>query len=217
MSTRTSTPDRILEAARTLFNSKGYASTSLSEIAASVGISQGNLTYHFPSKSDLAIRLQTAAQEDAKRRRQSKQAGPIANDYVEHLIFAMNLTWNNRFLLRDRVQFADKISSSTSEFEADYDELYALLQRVESEGMFRKDTIADLPTLARSIWIMSRYWIDYLRDIEHKQEISWSDQERGIHHHMALLFPCLTQAAKRRFQQALEDAAKKTLASIASV
>ena len=84
MSARTSTPDRILEAARKLFNSKGYATTSLSEIAASVGVSQGNLTYHFPSKSDLAVRLQMAAQETARQRRQTKQDGPIAQDYVDH-------------------------------------------------------------------------------------------------------------------------------------
>ena len=213
MSARTSTPDRILEAARKLFNSKGYATTSLSEIAASVGISQGNLTYHFPSKSDLAVRLQAAAQETARQRRQDQQPGAIADDYVEHLIFAMNLTWNNRFLLRDRVHFADKISSATSEFEADFVELHALLKRVEAEGMFRKDAVADLSTLARSIWIMSRYWIDYLRDIEHKQEISWADQERGIAHHMALLFPCLTQAARRDFQRAFDHAAQKSLDS----
>ncbi|MEM9571730.1 MAG: TetR family transcriptional regulator [Pseudomonadota bacterium] len=216
MSARTSTPDRILEAARKLFNSKGYATTSLSEIAASVGISQGNLTYHFPSKSDLAVRLQSAAQDTARQRRQNKQDGAIAEDYVEHLIFAMNLTWNNRFLLRDRTHFAEKISASTAEFEADYAELHNLLKRVEAEGLFRKEAIADLPTLARSIWIMSRYWIDYLRDIEHKQEISWTDQERGIQHHLALLFPCLTQSAQRQFQSALEHASHNSPAAMES-
>lgn len=200
------TVDRILDAARELFNSKGYAATSLHEIAASIGISQGNLTYHFPSKSDLAVRLQADAQEGAKARRAERQPGAIADDYVEHLLFAMNLAWNNRFLLRDRRQFADKLSHDESEFEADFDELHALLKRIEAGGLFRQDAIGDLETLTRSIWVMSRYWIDYLRDFEGREDIAWQDQERGIEHHFALLLPCLTAAARRDFRAALARA-----------
>lgn len=200
------TADRILDAARELFNSKGYAATSLHEIAASIGISQGNLTYHFPSKSDLAARLQADAQAEAKARRAERQTGAIADDYVGHLLSAMNLAWNNRFLLRDRRHFADKLSHDDSEFEADFDELHALLQRIEAEDLFRKDAVEDLETLTRSIWVMSRYWIDYLRDFEGRQDIAWQDQERGIEHHFALLLPCLTAAAKREFRAALARA-----------
>ena len=206
MSTRADTAGRILEAACGLFNLRGYAATSLSEIAASIGISQGNLTYHFPSKSDLAVRIRAEAQAVAKARRQQKQPGAVADDYVEHLLFAMRLTWRYRFLLRDRIHFDDKLNDSVSEFEADYEELRALLKRIEDAGMFRTDAVRDLNTVARSIWIMSRYWIDYLRDFEGLQEISWGDQERGISHHFAILMPCLTVSAQRKFQAALERA-----------
>ncbi|MEM7023448.1 MAG: helix-turn-helix domain-containing protein [Pseudomonadota bacterium] len=53
MTRRSPTAERIVEAARRRFNQRGYSATSLHEIAASIGISQGNLTYHFPSKRDL--------------------------------------------------------------------------------------------------------------------------------------------------------------------
>lgn len=210
MTTRLSTKERILEAARSLFNARGYAATSLSEIATSIGISQGNLTYHYPSKSDLVVHLQAAAQETAKARRDNKSPGDVSDDYIEHLLFAMSLTWDHRFLLRDRVHFADKLGSANAEFEADYDELYALLRRIEDADMFRRDAVQDLPTLARAIWVMSRYWIDYLRDFEQRDEIGWADQERGITHHLALLLPCLTADAKRDFQAAL----KRTQANV---
>jgi len=206
MTKRVGTADRILEAARELFNSKGYAATSLTEIAASIGISQGNLTYHFPSKSDLAARLQSNARDVATARRREITPGAIAEDYVEHLLFAMSLTWNNRFLLRDRIHFADKLPDKDSELAADYVELRALLQRIEAEGLFRKDAVSDLDVLTRAIWVMSRYWIDYLRDFEGLNEISWADQERGINHHFAILMPCLTASAKRDFQAALANA-----------
>lgn len=193
-------------AARDLFNSKGYSATSLNEIAASIGISQGNLTYHFPSKSDLAERLHERATEQARARRSNLQPGEIADDYVEHLLFAMRLTWSYRFLLRDRIHFADQLNQPDIELEADFRELRGLLERISANSMFRRDAVDDLEVLARSIWIMSRYWIDYLRDVEGLKEISWAHQERGIRQHFALLMPCLTASAKRTFEAALRRA-----------
>ena len=51
------TRQRILDASRQLFNSRGYAKTTLAEIAAEVGIAEGNLWYHFRTKRDLVIAL----------------------------------------------------------------------------------------------------------------------------------------------------------------
>jgi len=206
MGARTKTPDKILEASRRLFNEKGYAATSLSEIAAAVGISQGNLTYHFPAKSDLAVRIAKDARESLRARRANERKGAIADDYVDHLVFAMGLTWANRFLLRDRAHFAEQIGPAEAELTADFRELLSLLERIEAEGSFRSDAVSDLRVLARSIWVMSRYWMDYLREFEGLTDISWADQERGIEHHFALLLPCLTAAARREFRDALERA-----------
>ena len=61
MDDKPSTAEKVLLASRQLFNSRGYAATSLSDIARSVGISKGNLTYHFPTKRDLAAELITRA------------------------------------------------------------------------------------------------------------------------------------------------------------
>jgi AcrR family transcriptional regulator len=55
--------ERIVSAANQLFYSKGYNQTSFADVAEKVGISKGNLHYHFHSKDDLletviAYRLQ---------------------------------------------------------------------------------------------------------------------------------------------------------------
>ncbi|MEM9624528.1 MAG: helix-turn-helix domain-containing protein [Pseudomonadota bacterium] len=72
------TAERILEASRLLFNEKGYAATRLTEIAEAVGISQGNLTYHFPTKRELANRLQEQARSHMRARRtQPNEATPV--------------------------------------------------------------------------------------------------------------------------------------------
>lgn len=205
MKSRTTTPERILDAGRRLFNEKGYAATTLTEIAASVGISQGNLTYHFSTKRDLAMHLETEVRQRAQSRRANHRRGPIADDYVEHLLFAMALTWDNRFLLRDRAQYADSLDARQpdSELAADFDELHGLLKRIQKEDMFRRDLGIELQVLTRSLWIVSRYWMDYLRESEGLDQISWADHERGIEHHFAVLLPCLTAPAKRVFEGAL--------------
>lgn len=206
MSSRTKTPDRILEASRRLFNQKGYAATSLSEIAASVGISQGNLTYHFPSKGDLALSIVEDARARIQARRAKLKPGPIEDDYVDHLLFAMNITWANRFLLRDRIHFEEKVGAAEAQMIADFEELHDLMKRIEAEGMFRTGAVDDLLVLTRSIWVMSRYWMDYLRELEGLEDIRWADQERGIEHHFAILLPCLREPARRAFRQALDRA-----------
>jgi AcrR family transcriptional regulator len=45
--------ERILETALTLFNERGYLEVSMRNVSDSLGISVGNLTYHFKKKEDL--------------------------------------------------------------------------------------------------------------------------------------------------------------------
>lgn len=210
MNKRVPTAERILEASRRLFNKKGFAATTLTEIAEDVGISQGNLSYHFPTKKDLVERLREEARRHAKERRAGLTPGLVADDYVEHLLFGMTLLWENRFIFRDRSQYADASTGwqADPEMAADFEELYALVKRIEKEGMFRHDLKVDLEVLTRSLWIVSRYWMDYLHEHEWRDEITWEDQERGIQHHFAVLLPCLTASARRMLNTARERAAR---------
>src|SRR5262245_36680593 len=55
--TTTPTRERILDVALDLFVRKGYAETSLREIAAELGFSKAALYYHFESKQDILMAL----------------------------------------------------------------------------------------------------------------------------------------------------------------
>ncbi len=132
----------------------------------------------------------------------------MADDYVEHLLFAMDLAWDSRFLLRDRAQYAEgpSVRQPDPDMAADFEELLELLVRMEREGLFRRDLGIDLRVLVRSLWIVSRYWMDHLHESEGLEHISWEDQERGVEHHFAVLLPCLTASARRAFEAALQRA-----------
>lgn len=206
MYSKPSTADQIINASLKLFNEQGYAATSLSEIARSVGISQGNLTYHFPTKRDLVRRIENDVRAQAQARRARLRPGNVADAYVERLLFGMKLAWNYRFLLRDRTQYKRGPDTPLSEWTASFEEFRALMFRMEREGLFRKGAVEDLEALTRAIWIIGRYWMDYLHDAEGRTEISWEDQKRCVEHHFAVLLPCLTASAKRQFEAALAHA-----------
>ncbi|MEO1044256.1 MAG: TetR/AcrR family transcriptional regulator [Pseudomonadota bacterium] len=214
MKQRSATANRILEASLKMFNARGYSATSVTEIAASLGMSQGNLTYHFPTKRDLAMTLENDALQLMKDRRNRLNPGTVADDYAEHLLFGMELTWRYRFLMRDRIHYAGEPIGRRpdSELTADYGELLILLKRMHEAGLFLAGHDDNIETLARSLWIVSRYWIDHLRELEGLEQTGWADQKRGIEHHIAILSPFLKTSAREQLQAALQHALTQRMA-----
>ena len=53
----------ILDMAKTLFSQQGYNAVSIGEIAGALGISKGNVTYHFKRKEDIMEALLAEAEQ----------------------------------------------------------------------------------------------------------------------------------------------------------
>ena len=211
----TPTRRRILDAALELFNRNGYAATSQAEIAAAAGIRQGNLTYHFPTKLDLVEALRDEGQAVLARREALGSTDDVCADYVHHVTSSMELAWRYRFVLRDRAQFGDVDipRGAPAVLVADLNRLEGLIARFGSDGLLRRTLDVDLAVLARSLWVVSRYWFDHLDEFEQIGEIEWSHHARGIEHHRAVLDPCLTADGRRRLDDAFERLAQDWLAS----
>jgi len=208
MKKRIKTSDKIIEAARKRFNKQGYSATTLNEIAADVGISQGNLTYHFRTKRDLVTGIQALVGARIDARRARPQPSSLAAVYVEHLLFGMELTSTYRFLLRDDAQLGEGPDHQRPHgvLVHDFAHLRGLIDRIDEEGWFLSELDVDLDVLSRSLWIMGRYWMDYLMEMELIDEASIEDQRRGVEHHFSLLLPNLVPEARHLFSQALAEA-----------
>jgi len=61
------TKQKIVNTTIRLFNESGFANVSLPHIAKAMGISLGNLTYHFPKKDQLIMSIFDAFVEDLGR------------------------------------------------------------------------------------------------------------------------------------------------------
>ena len=205
MAHSSSTRERILDASRRLFNERGYAATSLAEIAKSVGIAKGNLTYHFPTKYELVLEFARQLRAARLDNIAKPRLGTLADEYVEVVHAAMEQAQAFRFLDRDRVQFHDpsKRRRPNSQAAGEIERLREMIERLKKEGMLRQNLGVDLETLARTAWMVSRFWVSHIQQSEAVVKVTWADQERGIRHHLAVLMPCLTASGRREFESAL--------------
>lgn len=98
----TRTRDRILAASLGLFNADGIERVSLGRIASELGMSQGNLHYHFRRKQDIVERLVRRFEQDIE----PLLAGPVGDlcsvdDLWLFLHLAFEKMCNYRFIYRD--------------------------------------------------------------------------------------------------------------------
>ena|SRR5262245_25486136 len=106
------TRERILDIALDLFIRKGYAETSLREIAAELGFSKAALYYHFESKQDILLALHMRGHHLTDDLLPMLQAETDAGDLWERLIDRLiGLALSNRRLielhLRNQEAIAD--------------------------------------------------------------------------------------------------------------
>lgn len=131
------TEEAILNAARRLFSSQGFAATSTRQIAEQVGIRQPTLFHYFPSKKailkaiiDLAMKPELAfiAAEAAR------QLSPdIALYRYARFVFA-NLATNPN-VLGSPLQFPETSGDDSPEFWAAYGKIFGTLKRHIRDGI----------------------------------------------------------------------------------
>src|SRR5687768_4410738 len=95
------TAERILEVTLELFNRFGEPNVSTTLISNELGISPGNLYYHYPAKEELITRL--FERYDAALTELLRAAEDVRNVEDAWLFFHMlfELIWSHRFLYRD--------------------------------------------------------------------------------------------------------------------
>ncbi len=96
------TREKILVAALVLYNEHGESNTATNDIADEIGISPGNLHYHFRRKSDIVGSLLEEFQADARKALRPPPPGDASlDDFWVFLHLLLELTAAYRFLFRD--------------------------------------------------------------------------------------------------------------------
>lgn len=197
------TRDRIIQASLDLFNEQGERNVTTNHIASHLGISPGNLYYHFKNKQQIIfdIYLEYEAKVDANLTLPEDRALTV-NDKLIYLQAIFQGLWDYRFLHRD----LQHLLQSDTELHKRYNVFFQrCLSRTEKIYMALRDAkiIAandeELRALALNTWILVTSWFGFMHTnllVNNAQEESRELLNAGIYQIFALERPYLTDDYK---------------------
>jgi AcrR family transcriptional regulator len=197
------TRDRIVDTAIRLFSEQGTGPVSTNHIAAALGISPGNLYYHFRNKEEIvrAIYARLRPAWDAAMALPADRPPTIAD--LRCLLEAnARIVWDFRFYYRELPALMRRDPALAAEYRAVRREglanIEALLGFFVAAGLMREpDDPVALSELARICWLLADYWLSFeeLGD----DPIGPADIERGVAPILRVLHPYLTEVARAEF------------------
>lgn len=194
------TKARIREAALELFNARGSSNVTTNLVAETLGMSPGNLYYHYRSKEDIvrALFADLDAEWDAAYRVDPGARYGIS-DVVRQLHVTFEVMWRHRFFYRETLvllhndpELAARYREVRARGLADTEGLLALLEHANQIRLPRGDAAAR-PELARLVRIVTDHWLTF--KALGAEPIDPTDLHEGVELVLRLLRPHLTPAA----------------------
>jgi AcrR family transcriptional regulator len=192
------TAERILEVTLALFNRFGEPNVSTTLISAELGISPGNLYYHYPAKDELINSLFDRYERALAEL--LRAADDVCNVEDAWLFFHMlfELIWAYRFLYRDLNDLLSKNRRLETHFQFVLKNKSKAVQNV-LDGLARSNAMrmdgADVAPVATAMVVVLTYWLsfEYVRDPRHalEPEAASAALMRGAFHVLSLLSPYL--------------------------
>jgi AcrR family transcriptional regulator len=200
------TKDRIIQASLEMFNEQGERNVTTNHIAAHLGISPGNLYYHFRNKSDIIFAIfksYEALVDDYLAL--PKQHGSDIETLINYLESTVSGLWASRFLHRD----LEHLMESDPRLRTDYrqftlrclDAVQVITRFMEQSGLYRPLDDARREALALNVWLIVTNWMTYLKTIHRKTEITRRELSHGVYQMLEYLIPYLDQ----RWEQEARD------------
>ena len=203
------TRERILETALALFNQMGEPAVAATSIAFEMGISPGNLYYHYRSKEEIVEDLFAAFRREieATLAAPEKRAAHAEDIWLFlHLVF--EAIWKYRFLYRD----INDLVARYRTVEVQFRRILAHKLRVAEQilaGLVKAGQLTARPdeiaTLAQNMVLVATYWMsfEFARDPRVPQD--GKTLARGAFHVMSLAAPYLAPRERALF----DDLAKR--------
>ena len=201
------TAERILEVTLALFNRFGEPNVSTTLISAELGISPGNLYYHYPAKDELINTLFDRYERSLNELLNASDDVRNVEDawFFIHTLF--ELIWQYRFLYRDLNDLLSKNRRLETHFQAVLKHkeraALALLDGMNHSGAMALDSRQAQP-VATSMVVLLTYWLsfEYVRDPRNALEPANAQQAllRGAHHVLSLLLPWLEPGQRLHLQ-----------------
>ncbi|WP_151799749.1 TetR/AcrR family transcriptional regulator [Acinetobacter nosocomialis] len=219
------TKDRILQISLQLFNERGERSVTTNHIAAELGISPGNLYYHFRNKHEIIKELMYQYQVETLEMLSLPEDRPLTtNDKINYFQVLSGQLWNYRFIHRDVYHLVE----SNEDFKKIYPRFAGQVmqqgQRIYQafvDAGLMKMTASEIEALIINLWIVLTNWTNFLympghiSDNNHLEE-KWVWQ--ALRQMVFLEGPYLMGESRATYEQLLESLGPSDLfASLSSL
>lgn len=191
---------RILAESLRLFNGEGEANVTTGTIAAALGMSPGNLYYHFRNKDEIVQELFRGLEErmDVEPEIATDAAGAIEDLWL-YLHLMLEAIWEFRFLYRNLDDLAARNRKLREQFNRIAERKFAAVVRL-CEGLVRARAMRasgeEIRTLARNILVVATYWLNF-QSLRGRRGAADADLGQGAYQVMALVAPYLEGDARR--------------------
>ena len=209
------TAERILEVTLALFNRFGEPNVSTTLISAELGISPGNLYYHYPAKDELINSLFDRYERSlSDLLRAAEDVGNVEDAWLFfHMLF--ELIWAYRFLYRDLNDLLSKNRKLETHFQFVLKNKTKAVQKVLeglSRGHAMRIDLRDVEPIATSMVVVLTYWLsfEYVRDPRNalEPESAGAALLRGAFHVLSLLSPYLEPAQREHLHSLVGNYSK---------
>jgi len=198
------TAERILDVTLDLFNRFGEPNVSTTLISAEMGISPGNLYYHYPAKDELINTL--FSRYEATLGELLAAADGVNNVEDAWLFFHMlfELIWQYRFLYRDLNDLLSKNRKLEMQFQAVLKHkgraVLALLDGLSRNAVVQIQGPEAAPVSTAMVVVLT-YWLSYEYVREPRKALEADSAAlslgRGAYHVLSLLLPYLELASRQ--------------------
>ena len=191
------TRERILDTSLAMFNAQGEPNVTTNHIADELGMSPGNLYYHFRNKDDIVEQLFSRYEtriDDALLVPEDRL--PNLEDIWLQLHLVFECMWAYRFLYRDLVDILARNRKLKLRFVRILTRASAsaaeLMRGLARAGIMRAST-AEIRALAENVLLVATFWQSYSAVRGGKAEDTQIELGKGIHQVMVLIAPFLRE------------------------
>ena len=160
------TKERILQISLQLFNERGERSVTTNHIAAELGISPGNLYYHFRNKQEIIKELAQQYQSETLEMLALPTDRPLnANDKISYFQVLSNQLWAYRFIHRDvyhLVENNEDFRKVYPRFAGQVMQQGQKIYRAFVDAGLMKMTDSEIEALIINLWIVLTNWTNFL-------------------------------------------------------
>ncbi|MDP2003592.1 MAG: TetR/AcrR family transcriptional regulator [Desulfurivibrionaceae bacterium] len=194
------TRDKIIETTLQLFNEQGTKGVTTNHIAAAIGISPGNLYYHFRNKEDIirAIFEQMDAYGLEQYQMILDRFQPGTLETMEQtFVMIQAYNWRYRFFKRELTSLILNDQLLKDRFLKTHHTMLAVIRQSNdysvATGTLKPMPEKEMALFTEEIWLVTLFWLNYLE--VGGEEINDETLRRGIDLLRNLIRPQLTETA----------------------